>query len=51
MDKQCVPSGFNMSAAENGTYSQNNIFVRDIRPRVSMELMDKFETPVFSVTV
>lgn len=36
-----IPSGFNMSAAENvDPIARNSIFVRDIRPRVSMELMD-----------
>ena len=36
-----IPSGFNMSAAENvDPIARNSIFVRDIRPKVSMELMD-----------
>lgn len=34
-----IPSGFNMSAAENvDPIARNSIFIRDIRPRVSMEL-------------
>jgi len=34
-----IPSGFNISAAENvDPIARNSIFVRDIRPRVNMEL-------------
>lgn len=36
-----IPSGFNMAGAEGvDPIARNSIFVRDIRPRVSMELMD-----------